>query len=1133
MKNFFHTIYRSVILASLCLLLFPERAEAFDLDAYAPKSVLSEGKWVKISVDESGMHCIPAATLKSWGFSDPSKVRVYGYGGRMLPDILGADTYIDDLPPVGSVVTDKGLTFYAVGPVQIDMSEAGQLSHSVNPYSSYGFYYLTETTEAVPAIETGGTALSSTDGCATTAPRLLVHEQELTSIGNSGRMFVGEDFRNTRTQTFPFALERRVGGTTLTLKSSFVAAVLSTSATLKHMADDTELPFRSSDQLNRVSGESGAWGTQSVSTKTFSHEGDKIDITLTLTTTGTVRSAYLDYLTLSYTRSLGGSEEFLSASPQIASEGAGAAGTHVWDVTDPVNPYRLEVGAAGAWRNDRAGVRRYAVWSESDNMPAPRKVADIKNQNLHGDTAMPDMVIIAPDAYMDAANDLADLHHGYQADPLTVATVPLDRVLNEFGSGAFDPGAIRRYLKMLYDRGEAAGKPLSYALLIGKGTFDNRNLTAAGRSQLAPMPLWMSENSLNDSQSYSTDDYFGLLSDNDGTRPAAEKLDIAVGRIPATSRQEAATAVDKIRQYLYSMPSGAWRTRMTLLADDENQGQHMDQAERLISNLQSGRAGRHMLVDKIYCDAYVRANSTYPQAREELFGDFADGINIFAFIGHGSPTALGSKLIITPVDFRDRFHIRRLPFFYAATCSFLHWDSDITSKAEEMMFQADGGFIGCISALRPVFITNNGTLSAAFGLTLGETDEQGNPLSIGQIYMRAKNRVNNDSNKLRYVLMADPALRPVLPAARMTLDAINGIAVSSDEPFTAMARQKLTLTGRILNPDGTEMTDFNGTVSATLYDAEFSTTSHGYGEGRQVTFEQKGGMLFTAAGTATAGRFTVNVQMPAVIADNFRPATLNLFATESDKDDATRRHASAISRDLYAFGYDEDAEPDTEVPVIGSMTLNDSSFKPGGKVNTDPLLLAAVSDNTGINLSSAGVGQKMTLTIDERETFSDLSIYFTPDPVPTRGAMSGSLAYPLSGLEPGAHTLRLRVWDIAGNYADRTLDCRVVEGLAPEIYEVFTDAMPARTQARFYVRHNRPDQMVKVKVSVYSLQGTPLWSAETESRSNMETTLPLTWDLRDTTGRRVSRGIYVYRAEISSGGSTMTTKSKKMAVAAE
>lgn len=90
------------------VLLSAHRASAFAPDTYAASSALAEGRWVKISVSETGMHLISLSDLRSWGFTDPSKVRVYGYGGRRIPDRFTEANYVDDLPVVQSETTSRG-----------------------------------------------------------------------------------------------------------------------------------------------------------------------------------------------------------------------------------------------------------------------------------------------------------------------------------------------------------------------------------------------------------------------------------------------------------------------------------------------------------------------------------------------------------------------------------------------------------------------------------------------------------------------------------------------------------------------------------------------------------------------------------------------------------------------------------------------------------------------------------------------------------------------------------------------------------------------------------------------------------------------------------------------------------------
>ena len=97
MKSIFTRLYHIMIILP-ALLLASVSAGAFSTDTYTTQSVLSSGRWMKVAVKSSGIYFIPAAALRSWGFSDISKVSIHGYGGAQLPEQLTRSTYIDDLP---------------------------------------------------------------------------------------------------------------------------------------------------------------------------------------------------------------------------------------------------------------------------------------------------------------------------------------------------------------------------------------------------------------------------------------------------------------------------------------------------------------------------------------------------------------------------------------------------------------------------------------------------------------------------------------------------------------------------------------------------------------------------------------------------------------------------------------------------------------------------------------------------------------------------------------------------------------------------------------------------------------------------------------------------------------------------
>ena len=53
--------------------------------------MLQSGTWAKIRVPESGFYQLTDAFVKKVGFKDPSKVRLYGYGGALQPERLTGD----------------------------------------------------------------------------------------------------------------------------------------------------------------------------------------------------------------------------------------------------------------------------------------------------------------------------------------------------------------------------------------------------------------------------------------------------------------------------------------------------------------------------------------------------------------------------------------------------------------------------------------------------------------------------------------------------------------------------------------------------------------------------------------------------------------------------------------------------------------------------------------------------------------------------------------------------------------------------------------------------------------------------------------------------------------------------------
>ena len=127
---------------------------------YAAHSVLANGTWAKIRVPATGVYEITAALARRAGFNDLSKVRVYGYGGNLQNEVLNGDELSgsDDLKEVPTCTVNGRRLFYAKGPVSWSSNNA--VRRTRNPYSDYGYYFLTSG-DATPESVDSATFLGS------------------------------------------------------------------------------------------------------------------------------------------------------------------------------------------------------------------------------------------------------------------------------------------------------------------------------------------------------------------------------------------------------------------------------------------------------------------------------------------------------------------------------------------------------------------------------------------------------------------------------------------------------------------------------------------------------------------------------------------------------------------------------------------------------------------------------------------------------------------------------------------------------------------------------------------------------------------------------------------------------------
>ena len=249
---------------------------------------------------------------------------------------------------------------------------------------------------------------------------------------------------------------------------------------------------------------------------------------------------------------------------------------------------------------------------------------------------------------------------------------------------------------------------------------------------------------------------------------------------------------------------------------------------------------------------------------------------------------------------------------------------------------------------------------------------------------------------------------------------------------------------------------------------------------------------------------------------------MNLYACDADK-----REAGGVFDRFLVGGTADDIPTSGEGPDI-MVYLNTPDFPWGGLVNETPYFVAELEDEDGINTVGNGIGHDLSLCIDGKLTYS-LNDYYTP----VAGSYTkGTVAFSIPSLSEGKHTLTFRAWDIMNNSSVKSLDFEVVKGLRPGLFSITCSKSPARESTTFILSHDRPGSELNVRIAVCDFAGRELW-VHNEQGISSGGYYYVDWDLCSNAGQRLSPGIYLYRASITSGDSKESTKTEKIVILAQ
>jgi hypothetical protein len=1077
-----------------------------------PTSVLASGQLFRIAVTETGIHKIDVNFLKSMGVDvaslKPDQIQLFGNGGRMLAQ-RNADKRPRDLVENavwiqggedGRLDAGDALFFSAESPHVIILDSLNRtLGHQINHYSDTTFYFLSIGTGNGLRIKEQAVVNKASGTIITEFADYWYHEKNLVNLLRSGREWWGEYIAGTS----PFTVQAELPGIIPGSEMRFSGAAIGAA----------QIPTRFLWQMNgQVLGDSairpvGAGiydikGQQNVVSykATASANTSPVSLGVSYDRKGqSSEQAYLNYLGVQVWRELAVYSNqqayrfFPNAEDTVTYTFKNVSSDWVlWDITDKTRPTVVTLSNNSTTLSGARHSRSFIGFFPSQAYN-PASWEAVPNQNLIQENT-PDLLIVTGSSWKSQAEKLAAFRE--ENDGMHVLVVTNEQIYNEFASGKPDVAAIRDYAKWLYDKDP--GK-LKYLLLFGDATYDYKN-NLGNQSQTAYnnwIPVYESRESLNPVYTHSSDDFFGFMDAEEGYWAESESgdhlLDIGVGRLPVKSVAEAEIVVDKIIHYATSAKGkGTWRNTIHFVADNGDGRIHQRDAD-LLAKLSGGQ----FLPSRIFLDAFPQVltplGQTVPKANDAIRKSINEGVLVLNYTGHGGTSGWAEEQVLTLSDMMSVRGLDNMPLLLTATCDFGRYDDPgLVSGAEIMVLSPKGGAIGAVTTTRPVYSSTNFTINKAFYEALLNAEPGAR---LGDIFKETKNKGLAGALNRNFTLLGDPSLRLARPERKIRL---------AGQPDTLRALNKVSLQMEVVNEvTGALDTGFQGTARIAVYDKQivFKTLGNQDAPDNYSEFRSK---IFDGSVTIRNGKMQCDFVVPKDIDYRFGLGRISVYAVSADSLTDAGGQLDAI------IGGSAEMIVDQDPPQI-SAWLNNNSFKNGDIVGASPRLIVKLADESGINVSRAGIGHDITLTLNDTLVIV-LNDYYTAD---LDVYTSGTVSYPFEDLPAGNYTARIKVWDIYTNSSEIAFGFQVQSEKGIKLLDLKVFPSPFDKELSFELSHDRPNEDVEIVFSLFLSNGQKLgefswvyYYSESKIRESVSSTR-----LGSLINRMIS---YIYTVEVRS-----------------
>jgi hypothetical protein len=456
----------------------------------------------------------------------------------------------------------------------------------------------------------------------------------------------------------------------------------------------------------------------------------------------------VDHIKLTYPRAYTAQSDALKftaeAGDQIVVHGFDRRPSRLIDITNPAQVVELvpEVDADNTGylvrlKIPQSGPRTHILLALSDQQIAqPWQIIRNHPSSWHSAQTGAEVAVVSHPDFVGSLGPLVQLRRDQGK---TVALVPVDQLYDEFNFGEPSPYAIRDLLKAATARW--LNKP-RYLMLVGDASVDPRNYLGFGFFDFVPTKLILTSE-----LKTASDDWFSDFA-NRGLP------EIATGRLPVRTTDEANTVVGKILSYEKDKSRGDWTNQSLVVADRNDEVSDFSQDSRSINAL----LPKSMTVTDIFASE-LDANT----ARQEVLAGINSGKLLVNYIGHGSVEIWSGDDLLDDTTASTLSNGTRLPLFLAMNClNGFFQDVYTQSLAEALLLSKNGGAIA---------------VWASSGLTQSEPQVQMDQnvvrllfsrpsLMLGEAIRKAKATITDADARRTYILFGDPLLRLRTPVRK-------------------------------------------------------------------------------------------------------------------------------------------------------------------------------------------------------------------------------------------------------------------------------------------------------------------------------------------------------------------------------